>query len=207
MERRAAVQLLLLTGCRRNELAQARLGWITPARGDRPAFLTIPAEITKNGKPHVIPLPPLAAAVIASVKRFADTDLITPGARSKRTGKSAPISGWSKSWPRLLKTAEGHGLRRKFTPHDLRKSFRSHLGRLGVPDRVAELMLNHTLQDRLIGIYDRHDYLPEKIEAAAKWANAVSAALTEPPAALAHVVPLRPTAKTRRKIASVAAVS
>ena len=101
-------------------------------------------------------------AVIASVKRFADTDLITPGARSKRTGKTAPISGWSKSWPRLLKIAEEHGLKRRPALHDLRKTFRSHLARLGVADRVAERMLNHTPTDRLIGIYDRHDYLAEK---------------------------------------------
>jgi integrase len=198
------VKLLLLTGCRRNELAQARLGWITTSRGDQPALLTIPAGITKNGEPHVVPLPPLAAAVIASVKRFADTDLLTPGARSKRTGKTAPISGWSKSWPRLLEAAERHGLKRKFTPHDLRRSFRSHLARLGVADRVAERMLNHTPTDRLIGIYDRHDYLAEKVEAAAKWADAVSAALIEPPAALANIVSLRPATKTRRKLASVA---
>ena len=193
------VKLLLLTGCRRNELAQARLGWITTARGDQPALLTIPAGTTKNGRPHVIPLPPLAAAVIASTRRFADTDLITPGARSKRTGKSAPISGWSKSWPKLLKAAEGYGLKRKFTPHDLRRSFRSHLARLGVADRVAERMLNHTPTDRLIGIYDRHDYLAEKIEAAAKWADAVSAALTEGSAPPASVVTLRPAAKARRR--------
>ena len=135
--------------------------------GDRPALLTIPAGTTKNGRPHVIPLPPLAAGVIASVRRFADTDLITPGARSRHTGKSAPISGWSKSWPKLLKAAEEKGLKRKPGLHDLRKTFRSHLARLGVTDRVAEQMLNHVPTDRLIGIYDRHDYLPEKIEAAA----------------------------------------
>jgi integrase len=203
----AYVKLLILTGCRRSETATARLNWIAAPHRGNPALLTIPGEHTKSGRPHLVPLPPLAAGAIASVKRLADTDLITPGARSKRTGKTAPISGWSKSWPRLLKIAEEHGLRRKPALHDLRKSFRSHLARLGVADRVAELMLNHTPQDRLVGIYDRHDYLSEKVEAAAKWADAVSAALTEPPAALAHVVPLRPAAKTRRKIASVAAVS
>ena len=201
----AYVRLLILTGCRRGETAAARLNWITPSRGGNPALLTIPAEHTKSGRPHVLPLPPLAAAVIASVKRFADTDLITPGARSKRTGKTAPISGWSKSWPKLLKAAEGYGLKRRPALHDLRKTFRSHLARLGVADRVAELMLNHTPTDRLVGIYDRHDYLAEKIEVAAKWADAVSAALTEGPATPASVVTLRPAAKARRKPAPVAA--
>ena len=161
-----------------------------------------PCRTYEVGPSPLVPLSPLAAGTIASVKRFADTDLITPGARSKRTGKTAPISGWSKSWPRLLKIAEEHGLRRRPALHDLRKTFRSHLARLSVADRVAELMLNHAPQDRLVGIYDRHDYLAEKVEAATKWADAVSAALTEPAVTLASVVTLRPAAKIRRKLAS-----
>jgi integrase len=96
----AYVKLLILTGCRRGEMAQARLSWITPARGENPAFLNIPATITKNGKPHAVPLPPLAAGVVASVGRFMDRDpLVTPDARSRSTGKTATISGWSKSGP------------------------------------------------------------------------------------------------------------
>ena len=114
----AYVKLLILTGCRRGEMAVARSNWITAARGGNPARLMIPAEHTKSGRPHVVPLAGLAAGTIASVKRFADTDLITPGARSKRTGKTAPISGWSKSWPKLLKVAEEHGLKRRPALHD-----------------------------------------------------------------------------------------
>ena len=66
-------------------------------------------------------------------------------------------------------------------------------------------MLNHTPTDRLIGIYDRHDYLAEKIEAAAKWADAVSAALTEAPVTPASVITLRPAPKARRRPVPVAA--
>jgi integrase len=164
-------------------------------------MLAIPAEHTKSGRAHIIPLSALAIGVVARVKRFADSDLITPGARSKRTGKTAPISGWSKSWPRLLRVAKDYGLQRKPTLHDLRKSFRSHLARLGVADRVAEAMLNHAPADRLIQIYDRHDYLAERIEAANAWAAEVSQALASPPRAAADVVVLRPTkaARGRRK--------
>jgi integrase len=166
----AYIKLLTLTGCRRGELAHARLSWIKPAREDRLPLLHIPPAETKNGREHAAPLPTLAQGVIAGVKRFADTDLLTPGARSRRTGKTARISGWSKSWPALLRVAENYGLARKPALHDLRKTFRSHLARLGVADRVAEGMLNHAPTDRLIGIYDKHDYLSERIEAAEKWA-------------------------------------
>jgi integrase len=147
-------------------------------------------------------LPPLAQSVIAAVKRPADTNLLTPGARSRRTGKTASISGWSKSWPALLKAAGEHGLTRKPALHDLRKSFRSHLARLGVADRVAEAMLNHAPADRLIGIYDKHDYFPERIEAAERWAAEVSQTLAEPPRSAGDVLMLRPPPKAvkgRRK--------
>ena len=120
---------------------------------------------------------------------------------------AAPISGWSKSWPALLKVAEDYGLTRKPALHDLRKTFRSHLARLGVADRVAEAMLNHAPTDRLIGIYDRHDYLSERIDAAEQWAAEVSQALAEPTRGAADIVALRPaqtTARRRRKAGAAA---
>jgi integrase len=156
-----------------------------------------------------VPLPVLAVGVVAGVKRFADRDpLVTPGAASRKTGaRAVPISGWSKSWPALLKAAEGHGLERKPTIHDLRRTFRSHLARLGVPDRVAEAALNHAPTDRLIGIYDKHDYLAERIEAAEKWAAEISAALARTNAGNASVVTLRPAPKAPRSYRKLAAVA
>jgi integrase len=201
----AYIKLLILSGCRRGEMAQARLSWTKLATADQLPLLLIPANATRSGREHMVPLPPLAQDVIAGVKRFADTHLLTPGAQSRRTGKTAPISGWSKSWPALLKVAEDYGLTRKPALHDLRKTFRSHLARLGVVDRVAEAMLNHAPTDRLIRIYDKHDYLTERIEAAEKWAAEVSQALAEPPHGAGDVVafrPAQPAARGRRKTAA-----
>lgn len=52
----------------------------------------------------------------------------------------------------------------RFTPHDLRSTARSHLGRLGVELSIAERCLNHSLGG-LVAIYDQHDYLTERREA------------------------------------------
>ncbi len=49
----------------------------------------------------------------------------------------------------------------RFTPHDLRSTARSHLGRLGVDLLIAERCLNHSLGG-LMDIYDQHDYLEER---------------------------------------------
>jgi integrase len=57
---------------------------------------------------------------------------------------------------------------RRFTPHDLRSTARSHLGALKIPTVVAERCLNHTL-GRMIAIYDQHDYLNERRAALDKW--------------------------------------
>jgi hypothetical protein len=50
---------------------------------------------------------------------------------------------------------------RRFTPHDLRSTARSHLAALGVHVIVAERCLNHTLGG-LIAVYDQHDYMTER---------------------------------------------
>ena len=52
----------------------------------------------------------------------------------------------------------------RFTPHDLRSTARSHLGRLGVDLLIAERCLNHSLGG-LVAIYDQHDYLIERRDA------------------------------------------
>ena len=52
---------------------------------------------------------------------------------------------------------------RRFTPHDLRSTARSHLAALGVDAIVAERCLNHSLGG-LLAVYDKHDYLTERRE-------------------------------------------
>jgi integrase len=188
----AYVRTLIVTGCRRTELTLARLSWIKAATPERPGLMIIPKAVTKNGRELVMPLPPLATAVIAGVWRYADTDLVFAGRRSRVTGKTAPISGWSKSWPRLL--AGARGLSGPVRIHDLRKSARSHWGRLGVSDRIAEKLLNHTDPNPLKGIYDKYEYLDEKIAAMSLWCSAIEEALGKEPAA--EVVRIHAAKKT-----------
>ena len=180
----AHVRLLIALGSRRGETAAMRLSWMGPAANARPPTITIPAAMTKNGRPHVLPITNLVISVIDGVPRWADTDLVTP-ARSTKNGsgkhRSVPISGWSKSWPRLLDVASDYSLKRRPTLHDLRKTFRSHMSRLGVDYRVAEALLNHTDTNRLGRVYNRYDYLPEKTAALEAWEAEIeeAVALTE----------------------------
>ena len=55
-----------------------------------------------------------------------------------------------------------------FTPHDLRRTFRTRLAELGVSEIVAEKLLGHKFE-RIMAIYNRHSYADEKREALGKW--------------------------------------
>ncbi len=57
---------------------------------------------------------------------------------------------------------------RRFTPHDLRSTARSHLSALGVDLIVAERCLNHSIGG-LVAVYDQHDYLSERRDALNRW--------------------------------------
>lgn len=68
-------------------------------------------------------------------------------------------------WLRTAKPAV-----RRFTPHDLRSTEKSHLRALGVLRDISEMCMNHKLSG-VKGIYDRHTYFEQRREALAKWAG------------------------------------
>ena len=169
--------MLIVTGARRTEMAAARLSWISKSNSDQPPVLTLPAEVTKNGRAHAIPLPPLAQKIIGGVVRHHSTDLLFPGATSRKSGKIAAISGWSKLWSALLRISRKYGLNGHLTLHDLRKSARSHWTRIGVATEVSEALLNHKARSRLVAIYDLSDRLDQRIDALTRWSSAIEAAV------------------------------
>ena len=150
------VQFLLLTATRRTEAAAMRRNevvgndWI------------IPQERYKTGLELVIPLSPLAQAVLAAVPKIGKTGLVftTDGRR--------PIGGFSK-FKRAFEAKVLVELRKqnpeaellRWTLHDLRRTARSLLSRAGVPSDHAERCLGHVLPG-IRGTYDRHEYLHEK---------------------------------------------
>jgi integrase len=59
---------------------------------------------------------------------------------------------------------------RRFTPHDLRSTMKSHMRKLGVSRDVSEMCLNHKLRG-VEGIYDQHTYYEERRTALDLWAQ------------------------------------
>jgi integrase len=61
-----------------------------------------------------------------------------------------------------------------FTLHDLRRTVRTGLAKLGIRPDIAERCLNHA-QPGIIATYDTHQYLDEKRDALTQWADHLQA--------------------------------
>jgi integrase len=154
------VRLLILTGQRRNEIADLRWSEI----GEENFHL--PATRTKNARAHDVPLSDQAMAVIATLPRLADADRVF-------TIKRKPITGFSRMKERLDQESGVAG----WTLHDIRRTVASGLQRLGVRLEVTEAVLNHRSGSTagIVGVYQRHDYAPEKRAALQRWADHLDA--------------------------------
>jgi integrase len=172
----AVFKLLLLTGCRLNEVAQMRWAELS----EDGATLHLAADRVKNKRAHDVPLSALARKVIAGATRVGDSPFVFTV-----TGR-APVSGFSKAKKRL--DAEMNIA--PWRTHDIRRTVASGLQRLGVPLPVTEKILNHVSGSLggIVGVYQRHDYEAERRAALERWAGHVSGLVEGRRAA---VVPLR----------------
>ncbi|WP_250495460.1 site-specific integrase [Caballeronia sp. GAWG1-1] len=79
---------------------------------------------------------------------------------------------------------------RRFTPHDLRSTMKSHMRRLGVSRDISEMCLNHALPG-VEGVYDQYHYWDERRAALELWAAFIESCRT---GAEWNVTPLHRTA-------------
>jgi integrase len=159
----AATKVLLLTGSRLNEVSAMERSELS-ADG---SVWTIPGSRTKNRKNHVVPLPPLAQQILASVPRTNDRFVFS------RNGVG-PITGWSGA-KHELDTAMGEGVP-PFVLHDLRRTVVTGMAELGVRVDVIERAINHVSGTRggVAGVYNRSELLPERREALERWARHIA---------------------------------
>jgi integrase len=169
------VRLLMLTGCRREEIGSLRWSEVDlDARA-----ITIPRERAKNGIEHVVPLPDAAISILHGIRRRGERDFVFGMARD------GGFSGWSKAKIALDNAVI---LKEEWRLHDLRRTVRTGLGKLGVQPHVAEAVLNH-LPPKLIRTYDRNTYTAEKRDALERWASHLTVAVAQ--ATEANVTALR----------------
>lgn len=157
------LRLLLLTLQRRGELALAE--WREFDFKEK--TWTIPDAHAKSGKGHVVPLSAWAIEELQKLKVMAGgSPYVLPNA-----DKTAPADPKyiTRSVARCLKRFKKHGVA-AFTAHDLRRTGRTGLAKLGVKTEIGERVLNHA-RDRIEATYDVHGYIDEKREALEKWSG------------------------------------
>jgi integrase len=157
------VRFLLLSGARRTEASHMR--WVEL---DGPDW-TLPPARNKTKLPLLRPLSEAALSVIGT--RPEDAEFVF----SLNDG-STPLAGYSECKMAFDRQCGMSG----WTLHDLRRTARSLLSRVGIPSDHAERVLGHVIGG-VRGVYDRHEYRQEKRAALAKLAWIIDRIVTDHP--------------------------
>jgi integrase len=166
-------RLLMLTGARKSEVAGAR--WREFDLGKR--LWTVPPERFKSNASHLVPLSDAAIAIIESLPRFTKGEYLFTTAYGEK-----PISGFSKGKARVdkLMTEQLGSPPSPWVTHDIRRTVRTRLASLRIPDMVAEMIIGHGRKG-LQRVYDQHTYEAEMREALELWAARLRNIVTPPP--------------------------
>ena len=159
-----AIRLLMLTGCRESEICSSRWPWFD----DKAATILIPPEQYKNGRDFLVMLPLEATAIVEGLARFNGGNFVLT-----TTNGEKPIAGIARKILDQLHTRAEKQLgapMKRFSLHDLRRTVRTHLARLGVSEVVAELVLGHALKG-LQARYNVYGFADEKRDALQRWAT------------------------------------
>jgi len=161
----ALIKLLLLTGQRRDEIANLKWSELSETFDT----ITFEGSRTKNGRAHIVPLPPLATAIINTLPRVAiSADKMSDYVFT--TIGTTPFSGFSNGKIALEKHCPGLP---DWHLHDLRRTVSTELAKLRVIQEVTEAILNHKTGkvSGVAAIYNRYEYADEKREALKLWAD------------------------------------
>lgn len=147
------LRFLLLTGARIGEAQRATWAELDlAARRWR-----VPAAHTKSARAHWVALAPLTVEVLGPRGAAA--------ALALRTASETSVQAWLARW------CEREGIAPRFTPHDLRRTFATRLGSLGVAPHVIAKCLNHLLEaSESINVYLHAEYEAERVAATEAWA-------------------------------------
>lgn len=170
---RAGLKILLLTGVRTGELLKARWEHIDFDKSE----WFVPEENSKTTA-WTVPLVPAVRALFHELKEIADDveegEEPSPWVMAGR--KDGPVTDkvLGRALRRLfeLKDKDGEPLLAiaPCSPHDFRRTLRTHLEDLGVEPHIAEKCLNHSL-GRINSTYNRNPYLTQRREALQKWTD------------------------------------
>ena len=161
------VKLLALTGQRRDEIGALRF---SECNFDK-AVIALPAERTKNSRPHDIPLSAEALAILKARPRLAGRECVFASAANG-------FLGWSNYKTALDARIASNGAIPAWRLHDLRRTVSTRMhDELGIAPHIVEAVLNHVSGHKggVAGVYNKATYAKEKAIALARWAEHLTA--------------------------------
>jgi integrase len=166
---RSMCRMLLLTGARRNEIAEMR--WNELSRGERLLRINANERGTKTRQDYFIPL---VDEIIAMLDEIAGGhDWPSSGYVFTTTGRSA-ASGFSKASDKLLGLMNERGYARHFTLHDLRRTHATGLEQLRIRPDIGLLAQNKSSTFKNLAMsYLWYAYETEIREAQEQWRDYV----------------------------------
>jgi integrase len=160
-----ALKLQLVTAQRRGEIAGAR--WSDVADGTWCIPTSPKKKRVKENVPHFVPLSPLAEKLLEELKTLAaGSDFWLPSQRTQKlaTDRARSISKAAREAREALNMAN-------WRPHDLRRTARTFMAKIGVAEEVAERVLGHGPDDPMIATYNQYPYRVEMKAALNQWAT------------------------------------
>ena len=134
------------------------------------SWWTIPAEYSKNGLAHRVPLSKLALDILKQMEAISGNDRWIFPSPVKKCGHIRNVQKTA------LRIREYSGVA-DFKPHDLRRTGASLMTGMGISRLIVSKILNHVEQG-VTRVYDRYSYDKEKRIALDKWARRLEQILT-----------------------------
>jgi integrase len=173
-----ALRLAMLTACRSGEIAGISRKEILHLQTAGQAEWLLPADRSKNGRAHLVPLSDMArATILSAIELISDEDeYIFPS--PVETG--GPITGHALTVAMRRVSDKIDGPAEKTwkadppSPHDVRRTVATRLSQSGVPPEDVAAILNHVRSDVTGRHYDQYQRAAEKRAALEAWAAALS---------------------------------
>lgn len=183
----AFAQLLLLTGQRRNEVANMTWQELLDLNGPAPRWF-IPPERAKTEQGHVVPLGPMAVSILRGIQRAQTTSPVHYIRESRYvfaatgTKRDLGFSSMKRTIDRQIAAliqAEPTRYAGQFTEprehpdywrfHDLRRTVETGLASCLIAQDIRDAILNHGKEDKIQKIYNQATYSDEKRAAVVRW--------------------------------------
>ena len=166
--------LLISFGCRTREIRLSKIGewdldnmlWTVPAEHNK----TGAKDIEKGGSGEIKrPIPETMKPILKSLIASSQNEYLLGELK-----ESPAVSAWGGSiWKKL-----NH--QDKWRLHDIRRTVATGMNDLGVAPHVVESLLGHSIHG-VAGIYNRSQYLPEKLAALELWQQRIELLRSDAP--------------------------